>query len=272
MEEQDVSRGQPGGEPAEDRRGVALDRVVAAPGPGGQCQSGLVKLPLSQGIAEAGRRPEQSRGRGRWRARSLPGCGGSPASGPQTGSRRRRWDGTRCGSRCRWPRRTISAARSGWASTRRPMQKKVARSPAVSAASSRSSTRGVTSGSGPSSKVRATSPRLAAASGRRLRFGPEELALRPEADPGEHHVAGEQGPGHGRPERGGDGERRGPGGVDGGGAEQKGGRTVGPHSDHPDRHQLAAGRACRGRCGGAPAPAPRCAAPCAAAAAAGTRP
>ena len=49
------------------------------------------------------------------------------------------------------------------------MQKNVAAAPRFS---SRSSTRGVISGSGPSSKVSATSPRAAAAAGSRTRFGP----------------------------------------------------------------------------------------------------
>jgi hypothetical protein len=53
-----------------------------------------------------------------------------------------------------------------------PMQKKLARTPA---ASSRSSTRGVTSGSGPSSMVSAISLRAAAASGRRVRLAPSRV-------------------------------------------------------------------------------------------------
>ena len=54
-----------------------------------------------------------------------------------------------------WPRARMSAIRSGCCCARRPMQKNVATAPACS---SSASTRGVTSGSGPSSKVSASTP------------------------------------------------------------------------------------------------------------------
>ena len=60
---------------------------------------------------------------------------------------------------------------SGCASARRPTQKNVALFPDCS---SKSRTVGVTSGSGPSSKVRATTPSAAGASGNRVMLGPSQ--------------------------------------------------------------------------------------------------
>ena len=111
---------------------------------------------------------------GRWPVTSCSTCCAREISAakPRGPSNEKLW-------RCRavwfwmlWPRATISRASAGCASTRSAMQKKVARWPC---ASSRSSTCGVTSGSGPSSMVIATSRRAAAACGSRVTFGPSRL-------------------------------------------------------------------------------------------------
>ena len=86
--------------------------------------------------------------------------------------------GKNCGgaARCGFARRaraaTISRHSAGWRRALSPMQKKVA---FTCSRSSRSSTAGVTSGSGPSSMVSATSPRAAAAAGSRVQLRPSQV-------------------------------------------------------------------------------------------------
>ena len=128
MQQQDVAGCQSSRQPAEDGIGIAVNAVEAPPRPGDELQAGAMHGVVEQGVAKPHRGAEEDR-RG---ARRLLDClaRGSDLAGEAAGQ----GQGEAQRVRVRVildavARRRISRVSAGSASTRSPMQKKLALAP-----------------------------------------------------------------------------------------------------------------------------------------------